>query len=289
MGNINTYSAEITIESIFGSYCLCESADNKINQIYYLTKPDILTKEKQEQSQMVIIKIIINEKLKKNTNLIRISNPNNNYFYESQYFGHSNHYSFFLKLNKHDDNKIFDINFLKYKSKEEFGINTENIYSQKVELPPIKILGSKICCICLEHIDDLSYSNNIYISVCKHIFHMDCIWEYIEQNDYIEPKSIQCQKDSCKHGDQVTSFPCPICRTQLEDQKVGYSYVKYKKYDSKDNIEDDIEDDNLKMGLLQEKQNYNNNFINYIKCISKKNPKLFCGFLICNELPEDSL
>ena len=93
---------------------------------------------------------------------------------------------------------------------------TKTIYETTVTVPIVYDKEERICSICLDEVDKVIHAENTYISHCKHIFHMDCIWTYLKQNDYL----LENNCTYCKHSQKTKPFPCPLCKTQLEDNKI---------------------------------------------------------------------
>ena len=80
-------------------------------------------------------------------------------------------------------NKIFKIHPLKYKYKEHSQDKHEELYQDEEE-------EEEECSICLEN---LNHKNIIYLSKCKHKFHISCIKEWFKNMDLPE---------------------CPLCRSE---------------------------------------------------------------------------
>jgi hypothetical protein len=93
----------------------------------------------------------------------------------------------------------------------------KTIHSELVRIPPLDPKCDSVCVICLESIEQMIIDQvDLYISTCHHCFHMKCLWEYLEQNNYLIPLKSHCKR-WCSHGTKSKSFPCPACRTPLEN------------------------------------------------------------------------
>ena len=90
-------------------------------------------------------------------------------------------------------------------------IKTDTIHTEYLTIPNILIKGEKMCTICLEDASD-----NIYISKCEHIFHINCLWEYLENRGFLNPIAENCKFFKCDHIEKPKPFPCPVCRTMCE-------------------------------------------------------------------------
>lgn len=66
------------------------------------------------------------------------------------------------------------------------------------------------CPICLDKVE-----SNKYVSTCRHVFHHSCLWSYLKQDKSLFSK---CTSTACDHAAyKARPFPCPMCRTTLED------------------------------------------------------------------------
>jgi hypothetical protein len=88
----------------------------------------------------------------------------------------------------------------------------EKIFKETIKIPELVVKGTTECAICL---DEIETDNNKYFSKCCHVFHMDCLWKYLEP-EYVKPLTNHCSR-YCKHTGKVKPFACPLCRTVLEN------------------------------------------------------------------------
>ena len=86
----------------------------------------------------------------------------------------------------------------------------ETVHNYKLVIPILTIKGDTNCAICLNEIDLIGK----YITKCNHVFHLDCIWNYLEHTGKLKQLSEQCKK-YCKHSENIMSFQCPICKTNI--------------------------------------------------------------------------
>ena len=77
-----------------------------------------------------------------------------------------------------------------------------------------------MCPICLEQIRPETHR---YISACGHPFHEGCLWTYLEKNGYV--KAMKCHH--CDHSRKIRPFPCPMCRTLLENRSIGMTIGEF--------------------------------------------------------------
>ena len=83
----------------------------------------------------------------------------------------------------------------------------QTIHQDIITIPAFDIKGDTICAVCLEDV-----TTEKYISPCHHIFHTNCIWDYLEKNNLIKAMNELCDKH-CGHTHKPKKFPCPTCRT----------------------------------------------------------------------------
>ncbi|AVL94414.1 hypothetical protein ma27 [Moumouvirus australiensis] len=165
--------------------------------------------------QMINIKIIIHDSnLLDNIDIIEIKTINNELL-KHTYSKINKITVFYFGINEKYAGLSIKINFSKIKPLPE---NTrfmrrpdiEIIHQEIIDFPILDIKSSVECPICLEQI-----TNNKYISHCKHVFHIKCLWDYLKINNYLRELSWFCSKH-CKHDKKTNPFPCPLCRTILE-------------------------------------------------------------------------
>ncbi len=86
----------------------------------------------------------------------------------------------------------------------------KTILETLINIPTIEILGNdKECSICLSEIKN----EEIYVTPCKHLFCMKCIFEYLEKNKLLT-RYDSCVK-YCRHSDKPSNFNCPVCKTNI--------------------------------------------------------------------------
>lgn len=86
------------------------------------------------------------------------------------------------------------------------------VYSFTIKIPPLVQYGDiDNCNICLEHVDD---QTNKYISPCGHLFHLDCIFKYLETKDLLYPLYPECEENCCG-ARKIKPFECLVCRTLI--------------------------------------------------------------------------
>lgn len=83
----------------------------------------------------------------------------------------------------------------------------QTVYQDVITIPALDIKGDTNCALCLEDVVD-----DKYISPCHHIFHTNCIWDYLEKNNLIKSMNDRCG-NHCGHTNKPKKFPCPTCRT----------------------------------------------------------------------------
>ena len=129
------------------------------------------------------------------------------------FFMSTNTYNFFFAIDKKFCGTELSMRFNKIIGKSETSLGRakmSTILEYKITVPLIEIKGDTKCSICLEHVDD---NNNTCVLNCKHVFHMDCIYQYIKLNNLLKPLDKMCKRFGCPHTEKVLQFPCPICNT----------------------------------------------------------------------------
>ena len=84
------------------------------------------------------------------------------------------------------------------------------VYTIKIIVPNILQFGElNDCNICL---DSVTNDNNKYISSCGHLFHLNCIFEYLEHNNLLHQMHPKCEKLCCG-AKKIKQFNCVVCNT----------------------------------------------------------------------------
>ncbi len=73
-------------------------------------------------------------------------------------------------------------------------------HTQKFQIPKKEILGSDECNICFEKCKE-----DEYISFCKHVYHTECIIQYLEKCKNL----LECECNNIC----TKKFDCPVCRS----------------------------------------------------------------------------
>ena len=86
------------------------------------------------------------------------------------------------------------------------------IYKMKVKIPNLIQYGEKIDCnICLEPVND---ETNKYITSCGHLFHLQCIFQYLEKKELLYPIHSGCNRLCCG-AKKIKPFECVVCKTYI--------------------------------------------------------------------------
>uniref|UniRef100_A0A6C0C8T1 RING-type domain-containing protein n=1 Tax=viral metagenome TaxID=1070528 RepID=A0A6C0C8T1_9ZZZZ len=204
------FKTNVAIKVCKGNYAWCGNNYDGERSGHYLTdNPKI------EENVMVIIDINMDTNLYEQIDLIEIYNKG----------------GFCAKYTHHTLQQSEQLFFgLKYDAKEggEYKICYKKILprtdNRTLSRPPMKIIYSETikipfvhshnsdCAICLELVVD-----NKYVSTCQHMFHINCLFDYAEQNNFTKPIADHCKLFNCEHGKKLIPFPCPICRCVLEN------------------------------------------------------------------------
>lgn len=94
-----------------------------------------------------------------------------------------------------------------------------NVHKCEIVVPPLVILGdSDVCVFCLSSVVDV---NNKYVSPCAHLFHLDCLFQYLRHNDLLDYKNDWCEYIACGHGNTSGEFLCPVCKSVIGEKESG--------------------------------------------------------------------
>lgn len=181
-GKETDFKADISAKKTYGKYSWCGSM---LDSGYYL---DILSNQ---ESTMLSIVIEMNNELYKETEIILVYHDKKSIQYTTGEFKQT--HTFLFPLYK-DIDKI-TIGFYK---------GVYDNYVTDINLPKLEIKGSHECIICTEEIKD-----DKYITKCQHVFHTQCIFDYLKHNDLLY---VQNSCRWCKHGEKIKEFKCPTCR-----------------------------------------------------------------------------
>lgn len=213
------YQANVTITTQYGQYAYCDNNQDGEHTGYYLTQYPIQNVYGKTTKQMVTIDITINDELLNSCNMIDIYHGTK-FLAQTLIQTKNKHYSLFIGLEEKVRNDvIFHINYKKFKShtiSTFFRLSPRifmTFYEQNIMIPTLQIKGSLECPIC----DDKIIDTNVYISECSHLFHMTCLWKYLEYNHYLKPIAPHCLIYQEDHGQKVRPFPCPICWRIIEN------------------------------------------------------------------------
>lgn len=91
----------------------------------------------------------------------------------------------------------------------------KTIYFEEVCVQPLHVFDTdSLCPICHNKV-----SADPYISQCGHIFHIDCIFDYLRALGKFEGNERCDRPNGCGHGRTAEKFPCPVCRTIIESER----------------------------------------------------------------------
>ena len=139
--------------------------------------------------------------------------------YPDNFNEHEGTYLFFLQLEKSMMGKKCLMTFNKFtRTKHDSDDSDDNddndstiqchvIHEIQFTIPELDFTTTTDCSICLENIID-----DMYITRCRHIYHMNCIFEYLEKNKLM--KKNRCS--DCMHSQKIKDFLCPICRSEID-------------------------------------------------------------------------
>jgi hypothetical protein len=201
------YHNHISVTISYGPYCWCHNDNDTSICGYYLTKKAL-------GHYMLNIVVQLDPNLSKITDTMEIM-CNNEQLIRYKFTQKQQHYRLFFPISESHLGKSVQLNY--YQSCNILrcfytGKTVRMLHTDPFDIPQMNIQLPQECTICLENINP----PDMYMTLCQHIFHVKCIWQYLETNHLTIPKSPMCVRLKCQHGSKVKSFRCPNCRNQLE-------------------------------------------------------------------------
>jgi len=209
-------SADVMISCSYGNFAWCGNDYNHNKSGMYLSMNVDKMNDGDTCKMLVTILTRMNEELYKLTDHIEIYD--NTGFLANYSVNDITHPFYFFRFTVDEKlvNTPLKILFRQFAEKEYtgFGIRRMNtIFETSIKIPDVKTMCDyKECSICLEEVTD---KKNIYISPCKHLFHLSCIFSYLEKNDLLLPMDETCIAFKCSHSKKPKNFLCPNCQTTI--------------------------------------------------------------------------
>lgn len=158
-----------------------------------------LTSQRTDKRNLIVtIDIHLSDDLMKDTNEINVIIPD---YYDRKQSGYKINDRIVFRVDKSYTGSTVMIN---YNSQGKI------LYQDTLTIPKLEIKGDTNCAICSEVGTD-----NIFVSPCHHLFHMDCIWRYLEKSELLNPLSKDCLA-KCEHSNKPKRFCCPTCRAIIQ-------------------------------------------------------------------------
>ena len=96
--------------------------------------------------------------------------------------------------------------------KRMFRTPREEIFSLKVRIPELTQYSTDS--VCSIYLDQVGEPTNKYVSPCGHLFHLNCIFDYLEAKNRLHPIHPRCTKFCCG-AKKAKPFECPVCKTLI--------------------------------------------------------------------------
>jgi hypothetical protein len=90
------------------------------------------------------------------------------------------------------------------------------VYETQITMREPKQYETEVCSICLEDVNNIK---NKYLSPCGHLFHLDCIFKYLENSGHLYEIPTRCM-DRCCQSPKIKPFNCPVCRQVIINSSV---------------------------------------------------------------------
>jgi hypothetical protein len=244
----NEYSAIISNGIYYSSYDWCgNNYDGDRSGTYLSINAEKNFSTKKGNTFVAEILIKMNDTLFENTDIIHFYDDNDNFRYQSKSIS-STKYREAFTIDDIDSFKSLTVKFLKISGttgKLLPRATFETIYADTVQINHIKIREYEECSICFDEIKE----NDIYVGKCNHIFHLKCIYSYLEKSGRLCELSRRC-KEWCKHSKKPISFECPMCRTVLEN----CYYDKVEKNEQNENDENNESEESVESEYSEESE-----------------------------------
>jgi hypothetical protein len=219
--------ATIIAEISYGKYVWCGNLD--IGSGFTLTDQNFHDSYGEVNTSVLNLHIYMDPSLVGQVDGIEIYNEKGGLFGYNTRKVSTPYFSFFKKLKKEEIGTTFKICFNKKKvltREEELTVfklfrryPKEVLFEKTIVIQEIATFSDSTCKICLNDVDD---AINKYISYCGHTFHMNCVWEYLTVNGFINPIASRCSIKypdgrylCCNTGKLNRSFNCPACNTKI--------------------------------------------------------------------------
>lgn len=82
------------------------------------------------------------------------------------------------------------------------------VYSTQITICEPKQYETEECPICMDIVNDVK---NKYLSPCGHLFHLKCIFSYLQSTDKLYEVPRRCTEHCCL-SQKIKPFSCPVCR-----------------------------------------------------------------------------
>jgi len=206
-------NAHIDVCVWYGNYGWCGSNYDGEKSGFYLST--LKSNYYFDKKVMINVNVKMSEELYEAIDHINIFDNTNflsQYTNPDRFCNDTKSYNFYFKIEDKFQNTEMKIIFYKYLPPlhgKLYGMPLKTIYETTFIVPELTVIGSNVCSICLENVE-----NDKYISPCKHIFHQSCIHEYLLKGKFLRPLSVRCF-EYCEHSEKFNEFNCPNCRNLI--------------------------------------------------------------------------
>jgi len=212
--------AKITILTSAGKYDWCGNGYQNPGSGFYLCKNEVNKFNESTYQYMVSINAEMSLELLDSIDLIEIYDASGflAYYTIDKLISTTNQIFFALKYVKPGTNLSIRFQKIQPKLTDKSIFSRppmKTMYQSDIEIPQLKPFNND-CPICTERVVVDDTQKDVYVSKCQHAFHHDCILSYAESK-YTVPLHENCILFKCTHSLKTIPFPCPICRTTLED------------------------------------------------------------------------
>ncbi|RYH00854.1 hypothetical protein EON65_48740 [archaeon] len=226
---IDVLAAEISTEISFGKYVWCGNIESATGSGFTLTNQSIRDGYGDTDTYMLSIVVTMNEPLAQRADSIEVFTPWGGLFGYNSRRLRGPTYQFFSKFKPTEVGmelrvvvggyQVVSDEVRKERSKRLMRPLKKTLFEQMIVIPDLPALSDTTCSICLSNVET---DTNKYITSCKHVFHMRCIWDYLRHTDCLSAVHPRCtqlypsgQHGCCNSAKLIKSFQCPNCKLTI--------------------------------------------------------------------------
>jgi hypothetical protein len=218
------YNADTELKLSYGTYIWCGNMNSPTGSGYTLCTSTESISDHKKTTYMLLLKIKMNDYLVNDVTFIDIYNNVGRLLQSNKENIVNNIYIFFNEIKQDMIDTEFEIVFSRPKQlvdrERHWIIPQVKIYSIKIKIENITIFGDiDNCNICLDSVFNFNSDTDKYISPCGHLFHLNCIINYLDNANLLYEIHPYCKRPyplDCCNTRKIKQFNCPTCRQIIE-------------------------------------------------------------------------